>query len=411
MRMHRLLLPLMIVLLALSSVVLAQDDVVTITFWDNQQTESGLSEFQQAAVDLFEEANPNIRVEVVTVPYPEYQERLLLAIQGGNAPDVSTVDQIWNSGFAVAGAIVALDDYVANSETVAETNFFPGAWDSATYDGQLWGIPFNVDVWQFSFYNARLLDEADIDPDSLTTWEGLLAAAEALTDRAAGQYGIGVFGHRGEDTIVAMNSFIYSNGGSVIDDDGVCMLDQPEAVEALEYLLALSQFAPEGILNSSSGDMRELFLNESLAIEWWPALEQPTLLASDLDWGFVAGTAPEGMTPIGAYGGWNLVIYEQSAHKDAAWQFIEFLTSAEVNASVVDLIPANVDAAGPFLEENRVGPDVIFEHLDNARPRPLSPDYLEVSSIQQDMMQAIYSGTSVTDATATACQRINALRN
>ena len=56
----------------------ASDEVVTITFWDNQQTESGLSEFQQIAVDEFEAANPNIKVEVVTVPYPEYQQRLLL---------------------------------------------------------------------------------------------------------------------------------------------------------------------------------------------------------------------------------------------------------------------------------------------------------------------------------------------
>ena len=81
------------------------DEVVTITFWDNQQTESGLSEFQQIAVDEFEAANPNIKVDVVTVPYTEYQQKLLLAVQSGNPPDVSTVDQIWNSGFAVADAI------------------------------------------------------------------------------------------------------------------------------------------------------------------------------------------------------------------------------------------------------------------------------------------------------------------
>jgi ABC-type glycerol-3-phosphate transport system substrate-binding protein len=408
-RKFRLAVLILIAVLSLSAMVQAQDDVVTLTFWDNQQAESGLSEYQRAAVDLFEEVNPNIRVEVVTVPYPEYQERLLLAIQGGNAPDVSTVDQIWNSGFAVAGAIMPLEDYVAESETVAEDNFFPGAWESATYDGTLYGIPFNVDVWQFSFYNARLLDEAGIDPESLTTWEGLLEAAEALTDPDQGQYGIGVFGHRGEDTVVSMNSFIYSNGGSVIDDEGVCSLTEPEAIEALEYLLELSQYAPEGILNNSSGDMRELFLNESLAIEWWPALEQPTLLASDLDWGFVAGTAPEGMEPIGAYGGWNLVIYQDSPYQDEAWQFIEFLTSPEINLQVVDLIPANVEAAEVFLEENRVGPDVIFQHLDNARPRPLAPNYLEVASIQMDMMQAIYSGTPVEDAAANACQAIDAL--
>jgi ABC-type glycerol-3-phosphate transport system substrate-binding protein len=385
----------------------AQDDMITLTFWDNQQTESGLSQFQQAAVDLFEAENPNITIDVVTVPYPEYQERLLLAVQGGNAPDISTVDQIWNSAFGVAGAIVPLDDMIAMSETVSEENFFPGAWESATYAGSTWGVPFNVDVWSFTFYNADLLEAAGVDPESTVTWEGLAAAAEALTDADNGQFGIGLFGHRGEDTVVVMNSFIYSNGGFILDADNTCGLTEPEAIEALEFMVSLQPYAPEGILNASSGDMRELFLNESLAMEFWRALEQPTLQASDLNWEFVVGHAPEGETPIGTYGGWNLVIYEQSENKEAAWQFIEFLTSPEINGSVVDLIPANVNAAEPFLEENRIGADRIMEHLNNASPRPLSPVYLQVADIQMDMVQEMFSGTPVADAAAAACEAID----
>ncbi len=131
------------------------EDIV-LKFWDNQQTESGLSQYQQEAVKSFEAENPGIKVEVTTIPYPEYQQRLLTAVQGGNAPDVSTVDQIWVAAFAQAGAIDALDDLAKGAGITADT-FFPGAWASANYDGKLWGIPFNVDVWQFSFYNADLV--------------------------------------------------------------------------------------------------------------------------------------------------------------------------------------------------------------------------------------------------------------
>ncbi len=187
----------------------------------------------------------------------------------------------------------------------------------------------------------------------------------------------------------------------------MCALTEPAAIEALEYMVSLQPYAPEGILNASSGDMRELFLNESLAMEFWPALEQPTLQNSDLNWEFVVGHAPEGETPIGTYGGWNLVIYEQSENQDEAWQFIEFLTSPEVNGSVVDLIPANIAAAEPFLEENRIGADRIIEHLNNARPRPLSPQYLEVAEVELDLIQEMFSGTPVADAAAAACEEIN----
>lgn len=411
MKLHRIVLLVMVVALAvplISATAVAQE-VVTIEFWDNQQAESGLSQFQQAAVDLFEETHPGIKINVVTVPYAEYQDRLTIAVRGGTPPDISTVDQIWNYGFATGGAIIALDDYIAGSETVKQENFFPGAWNSAAFEGKVWGIPFNIDVWQFTFYNKALLDAAGVDPASLVTWEGLKAAAEKLTDLAAGKYGVGLVGHLGEDTVVIQDSFIYSNGGSVLHEDGTCALDEPEAIEALEYLVSLLPYAPEGVANAGTGDMRELFLNQSLATEWWPALEQPTLFASDLDWDFVVGTAPEGMTPVGTLGGWNLVIYEASQHKDEAWQFVEYMTLPDVNSQVVDLIPANIESATKFLEDTRKGPELILEHLNNARPRPLSPEYLQVSTIQQELAQAIFTGTPVADAVATACEAINEL--
>lgn len=389
---------------ALATSATAQD--VTLQFWDNQQTESGLSTYQQAAVDRFMDENPGIKVEVTTVPYPEYQQRLLTAVQGGNAPDISTLDQIWMGAFAQAGAIADLTDRAAESG-VERDSFFTGAWDSAMFNDGLYGVPFNVDVWQFSFYNKDLLDEAGVAPEQLETFDGLLAAAEKLT--TDGQFGVGLFGHRGEDTVAVVNSFIFSNGGKVLDDTGACALDQPEAVEALEYLQELSQYAPSGILNASSGDMRELFLNGSLAIEFWPALEQPTLQASDINWGFVNGTAGASGKAVGTFGGWNLAVYESSEHKDAAWKFIEFMVREDVNGDVVDLIPANVAAAEGFLNENREGPAEVMAHLGNAMPRPLSARYLEVSDIQLTLYQDVLSGANPAEAAGFACQEIDAL--
>src|SRR5262245_32407564 len=188
-------------LTALASAAFA--DPITLKFWDNQQTESGLSQYQQEAVKRFEAENPNIKVEVTTVPYPEYQQRLLTAVQGGNAPDVSTLDQIWVAAFAKAGAIMPLDKE-AGEAGVTPDKFFKGAWESANYDGKLWGIPFNVDVWSFSFTNNALLKEAGVDPASMVTFDGLKAAAQKLTDAGKGRYGIGLFGHKGEDTVVVM---------------------------------------------------------------------------------------------------------------------------------------------------------------------------------------------------------------
>jgi ABC-type glycerol-3-phosphate transport system substrate-binding protein len=382
---------------------------VTLRFWDNQQTESGLSQYQREAVKRFEADNPGIKVEVTTIPYPEFQQRLLTAVQGGNAPDVSTLDQIWIAAFAKAGAIMPLDEQARVAGIKADT-FFKGAWDSANYDGKLWGVPFNVDVWSFSFYNNALMKAVGLDPASMVSFDGLKAAAAKLTDTSKGRYGVGLFAHKGEDTVVVLDSFIFSNGGKVLDENGKCALTSDAAVGALSYLQSLVPYAPKGILNASSGDMRELFLNGSLAIEFWPALEQPTLQKSKLDWDFVVGDAPEGKKPIGTYGGWNLAVYQSSQHKEAAWKFIQFLTREDVNGAVVDLIPANVKAAKAFLEKNRKGADRIMEHLQNAAPRPLSPRYLEVSDIEVTLAQDVYSGNDPKAAAKKACDAIDALQ-
>lgn len=381
---------------------------IVLKFWDNQQTESGLSQFQQAAVDRFESENPGITVEVTTIPYPEFQQRLLTAVQGGNAPDISTLDQIWVAAFAKAGAISDLTK-MASESGLSRDAFFPGAWDSADYNGKLFGIPFNVDAWSFTYVNKALFAKAGIDPSSILSWDGLKSAAEKLTDPANGQFGLGLFGHKGEDTVVVIDSFIFSNGGQVLDSDGSCALNSQASVEALNYLASLVPYAPNGILNASSGDMRELFLNGSLAMEFWPALEQPTLQKSDLNWDFVAGTAPKGKTAIGTYGGWNLAIYKSSPNKEAAWKFIKFMTREDVNGDVVDLIPANINAAKAFLEENRRGAARIMKYLNNAEARPLSPVYLEVSDAEMAMMQDIYAGVPAQEAADKACKVIDAL--
>jgi multiple sugar transport system substrate-binding protein len=386
----------------------AQADPVVLKFWDNQQTESGLSVFQQEAVKRFEAENPDVKVEVTTIPYPEYQQRLLTAVQAGNGPDVSTVDQIWNAAFAQAGAIVQLDD-LASKAGVKAANFFPGAWESANYKGGLWGVPFNVDVWFFAFVNRKLFSDAGIDPASVTSWQGLEAAAKKLTDKSKGHFAIGLTGSKSEYPVVMTDSFIYSNGGAVLGDDGKCALTSPQAVEALEFYKKMADYAPAGILNAGDEPMRELFLNGTLGIELWPALEQPTLDKSKIDWDLLAGFAPERKKAVGTFGGWNLVLYKNSPHQEAAWKFIQFMTREDVNGAVVDLIPANINAAKVFLQKSRRHPEAILDHLNNAKPRPLSPRYLEVSEIQQNMAQKLLSGTSAADAAKEACAAIDGL--
>ena len=170
-----------------ATAVQAQQTVLK--FWDNQQTPSGLSDIQREAVTRFEAENPDIKVEVTTIPFTEYQQRLLTAVQAGNGPDVSTVDQIWVSPFATAGVLQPLDDLIAKSSVVKPEAFFKGGWDSVTYDGHVWGIPFNAEVWFFAYVNRRCSNErgrssVDRDLELARRRQGLTIRQRDSTDRS-----------------------------------------------------------------------------------------------------------------------------------------------------------------------------------------------------------------------------------
>ena len=157
--------------------------------------------------------------------------------------------------------------------------------------------------------------------------------------------------------------------------------------------------------------MRELFLNGSLAIEFWPALEQPTLQKSKHQLGLRQRHRARGQDADRHL--WRLEprrLRQSRRNKEAAWKFIQFLTREDVNGKVVDLIPANVKAADAFLKANRKGPDRILEHLNNAAPRPLSPRYLEVSDIEVTLAQDVFAGMDPKEAAEKACAAIDALK-
>lgn len=399
---------LVVILFSLVPSVLAQDDVITIEIWDFQQSDLNILEAQQAAIDAFEAQNPGIRVNVTVFPYQEYRDRLLVAVQAGTPPDMATLDQIWMAEFAASGSIIPLDDYIEASG-VNPDDFFPGAWSSNVWNNQTWGIPLNNDVWEQMYYNRDLFEAAGLDPDNPPrTWDELLEACRMLTN-PPDQYGIGLIG-TGEPVVVTINSFIFTNGGLVLSEDGSeAAINSPEAVEAIRYYRQLEQeCAPPGTANRTESEAVGLFTAGQVAIGFFGSWQQDTLRNTDINWDVAMMPVPnEGDTFHGTLGGWNMVIFANSAHPDETWAYIEYLTGKEPQKTVNSLIPARLDAGREFIDERREGADIIFDTVNNGFPRPLSAVYPAVSQAQQDMMARIWQGVDVQEAADFAAEEIN----
>jgi multiple sugar transport system substrate-binding protein len=112
--------------------------------------------------------------------------------------------------------------------------------------------------------------------------------------------------------------------------------------------------------------------------------------------GVVALPAAEGGSTAGALGGWNLFINANSEKKEQAVELIEFLASEESQKkkSLKGSFLPTVSSLYDDSEVTDAVPVVALgkEALANARSRPVSPYYSDISLAMQERFNEIFKG-------------------
>ncbi len=380
-----------------------------VTYWTYQQSSKDINAATDATIKTFEQQNPGVTVKTTVFPYAVYRDKLLTAVKGGQAPDIAAIDQIWTSEFAASGNILPLDSYVAKSSIIKPSAFFTGAWQSVTYRGKVWGVPQSDDVWEQLYYNKDMFAKAGIKSPP-RTWTELLADGKKLT-HAPNQYGLALLGDQGEDTICTIDSFIFSNGGHVLSSDGTkAVINSPAAVQAIKLYQSLAAIAPAGTVNRAEADAASLFTAGKVAMTLDGSWQQDTYNSqggSKLNWGVAVPPAPAGKSFRGTLGGWNMVVFKQSSHPDAAWKFVEYMGETNPQIAIASISPARMDAAQVFINSKRAGASVLLQTLKMGLPRDLSPIYPQISTIEQSMVQSILTGTDAQTAADKAASDMN----
>jgi len=352
----------------------------------------------QRLIADFEKQRPTIHVEIINDPSQRAMDKLQTSIAAGKAPDVMSIHGAYFLPFAAKGALLDLQPLIDKDAQFDLGDFYPQLLPLCRYEGRLRSLPRYSSVYVL-FYNQDLFDEAGVAyPNDSWTWADYLAAAQKLTrhsaDPARQRYGcvIDFWGAR-------IYPWIWQNGGQILDQSRTkCLLDQPPAVEALQFLVDLAakhKVAP-CISQEDSRETREWFKAGRVAMFMSGAWDVQVLRRSPaLRWDIAA--LPKQKEHATLAGTENYAIAATTKHPKQAWELFKFLLSPhsqEVMAAQVDKQPSRRSVAQGAYLHAKVGYDrrVLVDALGYGKLAPNVPEWDRISHLIQDRLDEIWIG-------------------
>ncbi|AKS34484.1 ABC transporter substrate-binding protein [Mycolicibacterium goodii] len=361
----------------------------------------------QGLVGQFNQKYPDIKVEIETMTFDQMRDRLVSSFQAAQpAYDLIVVDNPWMDDFADAGFLQPLNDRIAATTGFDPDDFFPSLTDITDVDGTTYGVPFYNYALGY-IYNKNDLAAAKASvPADLDT---LVRTSQQL--KTADRAGIAMQPQRGYKIFEEWANWLFAAGGSIYDKDGNPTLDTEQAARALDaYIETYRTAAPA---NSLSWGFDEAFRSVSsgkaasmVGYNWnLPALNDPTGASGERAGQFALAPIPGGKSALGL---WSWAIPANSAASDAAWAFISWITSPEIDAE-------RVAKGGAVVRKSSLtNQKVLAEGYGEEYYRTVGEILSDASPLTQgkggeEMIQAV--GTELNDAVAGNKSVADALRD
>jgi multiple sugar transport system substrate-binding protein len=202
----------------------------------------GLNPHQQIIAN-FEDANPDILVQLEAVAGRDYYTRLLTQVAAGDAPDIMQIGDDAVPMFVAEGACLSLDEFIKGKYPLDTSIYLPGVLDPGKYNEQQYLLPKDFTPLGV-YYNRRIFDQAGLAyPKDGWTWDDLLKTAQALTQDTDGDGKTDIWGIQlTSNWTTGFEYWVAAAGGRLISEDGtefVGYMDSPETVSALRFFADL----------------------------------------------------------------------------------------------------------------------------------------------------------------------------
>ena len=372
--------------------------------------------FEETIIPRFVEENPGASVTVNWTNWGRYNEEMTTAFASGVTPDVFQGGAVWAPQMARRNWAVPLNDFINADEEWDWDDFPAGLQADVTIRGNIVAVPYRQDL-RTLWYNKEMLAEAGFD-EPPTTWDEFLAVAQATTVRDGDAFDVEGYhfsdasGNWQRDWQPFLMWVHMADGQFLSDDLTACALDQPKALEALEFLVALVQehevtsypgLDPQGDLNVLAGRNAAMQLSSAdmeRVINLYAPDEQETIYPTLPLTGNVQATHS-----------WvnKFFISSQSSDAAASWGLLRFMTRQDMlevySASNNNTPPRLSLLDAEYMSEKH---KVVLESAVYARTFPQHHNLIALfRPIAAELEQALSGIKAPADALADATSAIN----
>lgn len=350
-----------------------QKGPTTITVWDYYGSSTPI----KPVVGEFERTHPGIKVDYQAYDYETMRQKYATAVSSGTAPDVATLDMTWIPAYAAKKTLAELPD------KPLDKLYGKGALEAMRFDGH-----FVTALYDFDAY--ALYYRKDLIKDPPKTWNDLISTASGLRK---GRFQVL------PDTF-HFAQFLFQAGGDLVQN-GKAVFQSPQGVRALTQLRELlkrggvywgdDQGDSSGIAGVKDGRIA-MFLNGPYMMG---VLKDG---APDQKGKWAIAPAPIDVQPGSYLGGTGLSIPVTSEHRDAAWQFIQFLLQPQQQVKVFTQAGAAPATEAALKDPALTRPDPYFggqqtfpvfqQALDTARHYPYVKQWTDIDRAVQDAVTA-----------------------
>jgi ABC-type glycerol-3-phosphate transport system substrate-binding protein len=347
----------------------------------------------------FEKDNPGLTVTLVKTTGDTIANKVSVALDSGNVPDVITESIARTKTYIGKGQLADLSSVYGTD--MPKSDFAPGLVNVVSAKNATYAVPYR---WATNalIYNPTLFKAAGITSPP-TTWGEFAKDAALLT---SGNVAGTAWPMKGDpsDLTLRFLDFALADGSTI--KNGTPSLTNGSVAASLDLIggSIVKGWATKSSFELDNTGIRELFLQGRVAMYLGGVFDVDTAKAQSAPVASALMPGPRGAgTAQGV--GWSYIVPKASTHQDAAKKLVAFLGTPQNMAKLTLTFPARVSASNDAKFQTPERKPFAKQLADHSIPAPNDPKWTSMIQFVHDQIESVGLGQTTSQAAGQAIMK------